>query len=362
MRQLSHHHVGLWLVLVLAVQLAAAPLEQHDIADEVHFPRITSLLGVYVRMNGQNARFSAGSGATSRSIYHPRELGELSCTASTFTLEVANILSHEFGVQLGARVLGARLRAMAQAGGWRPRDLLLLTTCDLDTETRDILQAEGWRVARVEPMSNPFAGIGDTKAKRVFTKLRIWEPRKEWPVYDRLVYLDIDVLPMEAAAVDAMFGCAGSFCATPSSSREVEFGAINTGVIVLQPSAEVFAELELARHGIKGSYNRGDQGFLNVFFGEYCKQPLELRTASAAPEPCKALAKSRHRMPIKWNYFGPDSRPDFNRNFDEWAPGERVNGSQYMNTLTDCHPEAQIQLCEYCMSFAVLLLCISSTP
>ena len=34
--------------------------------------------------------------------------------------------------QLGARVLGARLRAMAQVGRWRPRDLLLGTCVRLD--------------------------------------------------------------------------------------------------------------------------------------------------------------------------------------------------------------------------------------
>ena len=31
-----------------------------------------------------------------------------------------------------------------------------------------------------------------------------------WQTYNRLVYLDIDVLPVDEAAVNAMFDCAGA--------------------------------------------------------------------------------------------------------------------------------------------------------
>jgi hypothetical protein len=254
---------------------------------------------------------------------------------------------------LGARVLGARLRAMARDGGWRARDLLLLTTVDLDAETRGIMQAEGWRVATVEPVANPFAQPGDVKANRVFTKLRIWERRPDWPAYDRLLYLDVDVLPVDAAAVDALFGCAGSFCATPSSSHEVHFGAMNTGVIVLQPSAPVFAELELARHGITGSYNRGDQGFLNVFFGTYCKGQATLQLAAGSRTPCEALAASPG-PPIDWHTFGAQSRPQYAKLLStEWAPAAEQRANQtaaYMNTLASCDPAQQLHLCEYSSS------------
>lgn len=65
--------------------------------------------------------------------------------------------------------------AAAAAGSARPRDLLMLTTCTLDSETlRLMAEEEGWRIITVLPISNPFAGPNDYKASKVFSKLRIW--------------------------------------------------------------------------------------------------------------------------------------------------------------------------------------------
>ena len=219
---------------------------------------------------------------------------------------------------LGARVLGDRLRRLSLSEREPRRELLLLAAEGvLDAEGRSALLSEGWRVVTVPAIPNPYAKPGDVKAARVFSKLHIWENASAtlWRAYDRMVYLDVDVLPVGEPA--PLFGCAGAMCATPSSLPEQKYGAINTGVIVLQPSAAIFAQLDAARHGVTASYNRGDQGFLNVFFGEWClrtdRRPL-LRQAEAAPDCLTAYT------PPRWQRLGADDRPNYTKVLPLWSP------------------------------------------
>jgi hypothetical protein len=221
---------------------------------------------------------------------------------------------------LGARVLGDRLRRLSRSTLEPRRELLLLATEGvLDAEGFSALLSEGWRVVTVPAIPNPYAKAGDFKAAHVFSKLHIWENGTLWRAYDRMVYLDVDVLPVVEPG--ALFGCAGAMCATPSSLPEQKYGVINTGVLVVQPSTAIFAQLDAASHGVTASYNRGDQGFLNVFFGEWCLRTdrlVQMRQAEADPD---CLTTYTH---ARWEGLGANDRPNYTRILPVWPPAAPI--------------------------------------
>ncbi|CAE8633328.1 unnamed protein product [Polarella glacialis] len=94
--------------------------------------------------------------------------------------------------------------------------------------------------------------------------------------FERLLFMDIDVFPVSSPA--ALLGCRGAVCApTAASEWRNEGVVINTGVMVVEPGAVVSEQLGKASREITGSYNKGDQGFLNLFFVEWCVRPERLR-------------------------------------------------------------------------------------
>ena len=149
-----------------------------------------------------------------------------------------------------------------------------MATPDVGVGTRDRLRARGWRVRDVEPIPNP-AGKAQLLFPRfatVFAKLRAWE-LTEW---ERIVVLDADTLVLQN--VDDLFE-RRTFAAAPDFFLPDHF---NSGVMVLDPSAGTFARMMDALHAA-GSYDGGDQGFLNTFFPDWYAMPVE------------------HRLPVGYN-------------------------------------------------------------
>jgi hypothetical protein len=79
------------------------------------------------------------------------------------------------------------------------------------------------------------------------------------------VYLDADTLALQNC--DDLFLCDGLCAAMRHSER------FNTGVLVLRPSAALFAEM-MDRIQTTPSYTGGDQGFLNSFFPAFKEAPF----------------------------------------------------------------------------------------
>ncbi|KAK9356450.1 nucleotide-diphospho-sugar transferase [Lipomyces doorenjongii] len=116
-------------------------------------------------------------------------------------------------------------------------------------------------VIRVPAIANPAPGnlfaLGRPDLYQSFTKILAWNQTQ----YKRIVYLDADTLPL--TNIDDLFDSDGSTAACPDAGWP---DAFNSGVIVLTPSHSDFLGLyALADSG--ESFDGGDQGLLNAYFG-----------------------------------------------------------------------------------------------
>lgn len=150
---------------------------------------------------------------------------------------------------LGVRVLGQSLRNTNT-----DRDYIVLCTEDVSESTKAVLRSDGWIVKSVQSLANPYEGFPSFLVK-VFTKLLIWTLTE----YKKVVYIDCDAIVLRN--IDHLFRC-GNFCVAYRHSD-----LFNTGVLVLDPSQEVFKDMT-SKFGVLDSYTGGDQGFLNVYFNE----------------------------------------------------------------------------------------------
>jgi hypothetical protein len=139
-------------------------------------------------------------------------------------------------------------------------DHLVLVTAGVSPGMQDLLETDGWTTKRVQQAPNPNARY-DKRLKGVYTKMELFRLMD----YHRLVYLDADTTLLEN--VDELFLC-GPFCAVMRHSE-----LINTGVMVIEPSLELHADvIEKVGQGLY-SYTGGDQGFLNSYYEDYAACP-----------------------------------------------------------------------------------------
>jgi glycogenin len=178
------------------------------------------------------------------------------------------LLCNGDGYAPGVEVLG---RSLENTKSTIPR--IAMVTPDIQHVTRERLRRQGWETRDILPIDNPspkeelFARFDN-----VFTKLRIWELVD----FDRVVLLDADTLVLQN--VDDLFE-RPAFAAAPDFFLPDHF---NSGVMVVAPSRKTFADMRtaLVTHG---SYDGGDQGFLNTFFPDWYAMPIQ------------------HRLPVGYN-------------------------------------------------------------
>lgn|GEM_PF-142893 len=172
----------------------------------------------------------------------------------------------------GARALANSLRTVS--------DVPLVALCTPDADTSALL-ASGIHVVDVPPIVNPHtagrgrAGRGDARVQERFaatyTKLHVFR----LDAWDRLVYLDADTVVL--GPVDELFA-GDDFAAVPDAGLDLPRGDVfNSGVFAFTPSRATFARME-ARLRTGGSYDGGDQGFLNEFLPQWRALPLEFNT------------------------------------------------------------------------------------
>ena len=156
----------------------------------------------------------------------------------------------------GAEALGLSLEA---AGSRVPR--ILLVTADVSTAARErLVAAAGWRVREVAAIANP-AADGDlvfARFRNTFTKLRAFGLDD----VAKAVFLDADTLVL--GNIDELFE-RPAFAAAPDFFTPDRF---NSGVMVFEPSPARLASM-LAALSALGSYDGGDQGFLNELYPDW---------------------------------------------------------------------------------------------
>jgi len=176
----------------------------------------------------------------------------------------------------GVEVLGKSLEASGSE-----KTKIVLVTADISAAARERLVRQGWQLRDIEPIANPAADrLLFPRFASVFAKLRAWELVD----FERVVLLDADTLVLQN--VDDLFE-RRTFAAGPDFFLPDHF---NSGVMVLEPSADTFGRM-LEALAVAGTYDGGDQGFLNTFYADWYAMPVE------------------HRLPVGYNM------PNFNYQF-----------------------------------------------
>ena len=167
-------------------------------------------------------------------------------------------------------VLAASLRSANTS-----HPFIVLTLANLSATARHELTHPNSGVTELRSVAQlpyPFkvgaAGMTMNKPCR-YSKLHLWNMTE----FSKVVYLDADVMLLNN--VDELFQ-QPELSAVPDLA-----GVVNTGVLVAEPSAVTFADM-IAQYPSAPSYNHGDQGFLNWYFGEH-------------------LSNKMHPLPVEFN-------------------------------------------------------------
>lgn len=165
----------------------------------------------------------------------------------------------------GARALANSLREHTDV------PLIALVTPDAD---RAALAASGIRTIQVPGIRNPMNSGGKKIQARfamTYTKLHVFR----MDFFDRLVYLDSDTVVK--GSLDELFA-GDDFAAVPDAGLDLPDGNVfNSGVFAVNPSHGMFEKM-MSQLNHTTSYDGGDQGFLNQFFSDWRKLPLEYNT------------------------------------------------------------------------------------
>jgi glycogenin glucosyltransferase len=163
----------------------------------------------------------------------------------------------------GVTALG---KSLDRTGARHPK--VVLVTPDVPGACRAQLSELGWQVREVKPIENPRPGSDQLFARYAysFNKLQAWSLCD----FDKLVVLDADTIALQN--VDELFQ-RPAFAAAPDFLLPDRF---NSGVMVVEPSEQTFAQMFDALFTL-GSYDGGDQGFLNTFYPDWYALPAEHR-------------------------------------------------------------------------------------
>ena len=163
----------------------------------------------------------------------------------------------------GVEVLGRSL----VASGTKERRLVMVTS-DVTPDARARLSRQGWEIVEVEPIRSPSPETAQLYPRfaNTFTKLRAFG----LTTASKIVVLDADTVVLRN--IDDLFE-RPSVAAAPDFFLPDRF---NSGVMVVEPSTALFASLHDALRSA-GSYDGGDQGFLNEVYHDWYARPVAYR-------------------------------------------------------------------------------------
>lgn len=185
------------------------------------------------------------------------------------------------------------LVASLRASGVQER-VLLLHTSQVDPSVLSRLSGDPLiEMRQVEAIPNPHKTDVAGWINSGFTKLRIWEQTD----FQKLVYIDADCLVLENM-IELFDRPSPSFC--PDVFPPDKF---NAGVIVLEPSREVFEQM-MQKVGKLPSHDGGDTGFLNSFYSSWFEWPAEHRMPFRY-NALRTLYWFTHQNPGYWNTLKP---------------------------------------------------------
>eukprot|EP01102_Stenamoeba_stenopodia_P012065 TRINITY_DN3765_c0_g1_i1.p1 TRINITY_DN3765_c0_g1~~TRINITY_DN3765_c0_g1_i1.p1 ORF type:complete len:664 (-),score=84.83 TRINITY_DN3765_c0_g1_i1:170-1990(-) len=194
------------------------------------------------------------------------------------------------------------------------RDKVALATPLVSIDNLQLLALDGWRVAVVPFIENPFIEEENVqhlsyeerhergRRKTVLSKLHIWNLVR----YDTVLYLDTDTLVVPGWAkqaekcwsiidIDQLFDCGkkrsvnsklGQFCALQHQYlwNPTSEWLFNAGVLVIKPSRDVFRDILMHSRSVGTNTNFGDQGMLNKYFYYLCASGGQVLFKDANPQ------------------------------------------------------------------------------
>ncbi|KAL6052711.1 glycogenin glucosyltransferase glg1 [Balamuthia mandrillaris] len=208
-----------------------------------------------------------------RSLFHLTSLLSLSCLlclCSFFSFQAAvaeelppsppptsrnaYVMIHYEGTPRDAEYLfGLRVTLRSLKLSKTRQDLVVLVSQNVRQETRQLLEADGALVHTVPDIENSYAHR-QLRFQGVLNKLHVWNLTS----YERVVYLDSDTIAL--TNMDELFGC-GQFCAVFMNPCN-----FHTGLIVVKPDADRFADMLTKLKAGLASYDGADQGFLTAYY------------------------------------------------------------------------------------------------
>ncbi|KAI3810654.1 hypothetical protein L1987_20276 [Smallanthus sonchifolius] len=132
------------------------------------------------------------------------------------------------------------------------KDLILLADASISPKSLRGLKAAGWKIKLIQRIRSPHAKKSAYNEYN-YSKLRIWQLTE----YDKLIFIDSDLIVLNNL---------DSFFSYPQlSAVGNDKYMFNSGLISIEPSQCMFETL-MKNIVTFGSYNGGDQGFLNEAF------------------------------------------------------------------------------------------------
>ncbi|KAK2040486.1 family 8 glycosyl transferase [Colletotrichum somersetense] len=207
----------------------------------------------------------------------------------------------------GYVVAAAVLAESLKATGTRIPRCVIITPEAMSEESIATLRGLFDHVIPVPPMAalttTNLNLIGRPDLHATMTKLRLWSLTQ----FRRVLYLDADTLVL--SNLDHVFDLPESV--TFAASPEIGFpDCFNSGVMLLRPDAATYAELTNFATRVD-SFDGGDQGLLNVFFGDGTKnhpatvlmrqQQKQRGDKSAAEESSSATERNWFRLSFTYN-------------------------------------------------------------
>ncbi|CAN4111144.1 unnamed protein product [Withania somnifera] len=143
-------------------------------------------------------------------------------------------------------------------------NLVLLADDSISQKSLRGLRVAGWKIKKIKRIRSPHAPKNAYNEWN-YSKLRIWQLKD----YDKVIFIDSDFV---------VFRNMDQFFLYPELSATGNDGYIfNSGVMLIEPSKCKFQSLMNKRFEV-GSYNGGDQGFLNEMFVWWHRWPTKLNT------------------------------------------------------------------------------------
>ncbi|KAF4965393.1 hypothetical protein FSARC_6807 [Fusarium sarcochroum] len=141
---------------------------------------------------------------------------------------------------------------------------VLIVESEISNSSKTLLHRTFDQVIPIERISNigndNLKAIGRPDLQDTLTKLQVWSQTQ----FDRVLFLDADTLVL--SNLDHLFESPSSI--ELAASPDLGFSdCFNSGVMLLKPSSSTYSELRQFASET-ASFDGGDQGLLNIFFGD----------------------------------------------------------------------------------------------